>query len=92
MAERVLVKKLEEDTIDARDAAMVASALTRTVDQKRVMRGQPAPKPTEMGKTRGKRKASPAGELVPLPAQEPAKPPSSVTKQDTPSVQGAKSA
>ncbi len=32
---------------DARDVAILASSLTRVVDQKRVMRGQPAPKPAD---------------------------------------------
>lgn len=46
----------EDVWIEPRDAAMVASALTRVIDQKRVMRGQPAPKPIDLSQTKRKRK------------------------------------
>lgn len=41
---------------EPRDAAMVASALARVIDQKRVMRGQPAPKPVDVSPKTRKRK------------------------------------
>ncbi len=43
-AQRQMLKVLSGNAED-RDKVMAASALTRIVDQKRVMRGQPAPKP-----------------------------------------------
>lgn len=69
LAERVLASCLERPDIEARDAAMVASALTRTVDQKRVMRGQPAPKPVEVErKGKGRRSFSRStGPIDPAP-------------------------
>jgi len=70
-AERVLSKCLERPDIEPRDAAMVASALTRTVDQKRVMRGQPAPKPADAKPKSYKPKvAKPVANIVQAPVRE----------------------
>ena len=70
---------------DNKDIASLASALTRVVDQKRVMRGQPAPKPVEGRQSRGSRR--PGRAAAPCHA-EPSAPsttmlPSAPAAQDT---------
>jgi hypothetical protein len=44
---------------DARDVSQLATALTRVIDQKRVMRGQPAPKPVDTSVGRAARATRP---------------------------------
>ena len=52
---------------DCKDIASLASALTRVVDQKRIMRGQPAPKPADGRQSRGSRR--PARAAAPCHAE-----------------------
>ncbi len=80
LAERTMAKALERDDLLPRDAAMVASALTRIVDQKRVMRGQPAPKPSDTADRRKRKACVPAPSITyadpsPAPNSPPHEPP-----------------
>lgn len=75
LAERALAQEIENPGEESNLAAL-ASSLVRVIDQKRVMRGQPAPRPADLGKRRRDKRAAPSVmPLAPAPA-EPSAPPS----------------
>jgi hypothetical protein len=72
-AERAISEALEPKPSDsgevtypeARDVAQLATALVRVIDQKRIMRGQPAPKPAEAKPRKVKTEDHDTGPLEP---------------------------
>jgi hypothetical protein len=79
-AEQLLMKDIRSEQVAARDRAMSANALVRVLEQKRIMKMKPAPKPVdakqyeEEKKRRGACGAS-STEPIELPLTEAEEPP-----------------
>jgi len=55
----------------AKYRAMVASALVRVIEQKRVLRKQPAPKPIDVSEPRARRGRAAKPAVLPMPSDTP---------------------
>jgi len=70
-AERLLSESMGESATTAKDRAMVASALVRVIEQKRVLRKQPAPKPIDVSEPRARRGRAAKPAVLPMPSDVP---------------------